>query len=73
MGAALLVLTGEIDGLRSTLARLFQAASQQIHFTEADDGGRQPARSASGDHVLYPLLYQSQTRGDTPIQSRARR
>ena len=39
--AALLVLAGELDSLRGTLARVFQAASQQIRLAEADDRRRQ--------------------------------
>ena len=66
--AALLVLAGKVEGLRGALARLFQATSQQIRFAEVGDGERQTPRSASGDHLLHPLLHQRQTRGDTPIQ-----
>ena len=39
--AALLVLAGEVDSLRGALARLFQAASQQIRLAEAGDHERQ--------------------------------
>ena len=47
--AALRVLAGELDRLRSALARVFQAASQQIRLAEAGDHERQIPRSAPGD------------------------
>jgi len=68
LGAALLVLEGEVNRLRGALVRRLQAASQQIGLTEPGDHERQPPRSAPGDRLLHPLFHQRQTRVDTPIQ-----
>src|SRR5262245_54784909 len=38
--AALLILAGDVERLRSALARLFHAARQQIGLAEAGDHGR---------------------------------
>ena len=56
LAAALLVLAGEVDSLRGALARVFQAARQQIRLAEAGDHERQSPRCAPGNHSLHSLF-----------------
>ena len=65
---AWLALAGEIERLHGVLARLLQAASDQIRLAEVDDYRHQIPRSPNGDQLLHPVCCQRETRGDAPNQ-----